>query len=70
MDLNNDVNQTHMVRTAMLRAEARAGNLKAALDGVIHAWEALPKGDYPAWKIDAWLNRTMKPAIDAARRAQ
>ncbi len=43
---------------------------KQALENVIKAWEDLPGGkSYSAFDVGEWLQHTMKPAMDKARRS-
>lgn len=42
---------------------------EAELKNLIKAWEALPRGRYSPYEVEAWLAGHMKPAIDEARRA-
>jgi len=50
-------------------AESSNDELKAALNQVCDAWEALKGGcQYSPDEIQTWLSRHMKPALDKARR--
>lgn len=38
------------------------------LRNIVRAWKTLPGGNYAPDIVQDWLNRQMKPALDAARR--
>lgn len=52
----------------IVNAASRLAEAKKMICDSVSAWEALPEGRYSPRTVEKWLNASMKPYADAARR--
>src|SRR5678815_541116 len=57
------------VRRVNMTSEDNHKKIKAALEGVVRAWEALPEGYNSVYTTAEWMNEVLHPAINKAREA-